>query len=319
MSETLDEHYGYLTDRVKLGRYRAAIERVVRPEQRVLDLGCGSGILGLVALRAGAKHVTFVDEASVIEMARRAVREAGFGDRSEFFQASSFELELPHKVDVVLCDHVGYFGFDYGILRLLLDAKRRFLRPGGLLIPTQLDLKLAPIESDASRQLVQRWRDGSVPGEYAWVAAPAANLKHAVNLDAGNLLAQPVTLESLALGTEAAEFFRWQVAFECMRDATLDGLAGWFDCVLHGEVRMTNAPTSDERLARSQVFLPIEEPVALVRGQRIETTIMVRPGDHLITWSVDLPESGRKFHQSTFKGLALENQLRMTLASGPGQ
>ena len=39
----------------------AALAGAVRPGDRVLDLGCGNGVLGLVAARAGASHVTFVD------------------------------------------------------------------------------------------------------------------------------------------------------------------------------------------------------------------------------------------------------------------
>ena len=149
MAKTLEEHHGYLSDRVKLAQYQAAIDRLVRPEHVVLDLGCGTGLLGLMALRAGAGMVYFVEEASVIEIARRTVTEAGFADRAAFCQASSFELALPERVDVVLCDHVGYFGFDYGILELLADAQHRFLKPDGIIVPAQIELKLAPIESQA--------------------------------------------------------------------------------------------------------------------------------------------------------------------------
>ena len=62
MAKTLEEHYGYLSDRAKLAQYQAAIERLVRPEHVVMDLGCGTGLLGLMALRAGAQKVLFVDQ-----------------------------------------------------------------------------------------------------------------------------------------------------------------------------------------------------------------------------------------------------------------
>ena len=167
MSEILEEHYGYLADNVKIERYQQAIDAVVRPEHVVVDLGCGSGILGLMALRAGARKVFFVEDGSVIEIARKTITDAGFADRAEFFQKYSFRLTLPEKADVVICDHVGYFGFDYGILELLADAKSRFLRPDGVVIPAEIELKLAPIESDDCRKLVSQWQDGGIAEEFA--------------------------------------------------------------------------------------------------------------------------------------------------------
>jgi protein arginine N-methyltransferase 1 len=319
MADLLDEHYGYLADRAKRDCYQATIDRITRPEHVVLDLGCGSGLLGLLALRAGARQVLFVDEAPVIEMARRAVTQAGFVDRASFYQARSYELELPMRADIVLCDHVGYFGFDYDILRLLADAKARFLRPGGLLVPGRIHLDLAPVESASSRALLQRWRDGSVPDDYAWVAASAANLKHAVTLQGSDLIGASARLATLELGAAAPDFLNWRASFECARDASLDGLAGWFDCVLCDGIHMTNSPEGDGRISRPQAFLPLERPVKLQAGHRIEVSIMARPQDHVLAWTVELPSSGDRFTHSTFFSLALESSVRRGPAAVTGR
>jgi protein arginine N-methyltransferase 1 len=304
MPATLDEHYSYLTDRVKLERYRAAIARLAGPGTTVLDLGCGSGLLGLIALRAGADKVLFLDHGPIIEVARRAVREAGFADRAEFFQASSFDIVLPEPVDFVVCDHVGYFGFDYGVLALLEDARNRFLRPGGTIVPSKLDLKLAPAESESSRALVQRWRDDDVAPEFRWVATPAANATHGVNLDAESLLAASADLATLALGEAAGEYLSWQASFIAERDGTLDGLLGWFECTLLDDIRMTNSPLCDDALARPQAFLPLEQPVPVSEGERIEATVMARPRDHVVGWTIAV--DGLRHALSTFNGLLLD-------------
>ena len=200
MTEAFDEHYGYLSDRVKLERYQAAIEKVVRPDHVVLDLGCGSGLLGLLALKAGARKVLFVEQASIIEVARRTVAKAGFEDRALFFRANSFEVTLPERVDVVLCDHVGYFGFDYGVIDLLSDAKSRFLKTGGITIPAAVDIQLAPVESNSARALVQRWRDNCVRDDYNWVGTRAANTTHGVDLWSDDLLSGGQSLATLEIG-----------------------------------------------------------------------------------------------------------------------
>ncbi len=308
MAKTLEEHYGYLSDRVKLERYQAAIDRLVRPAHVVLDLGCGSGLLGLMALRAGASKVFFVEEGAVIEVARRAVAEAGFADKAEFFQVNSFELALPEKVDVVVCDHVGYFGFDYGILGLLADARQRFLNPDGIIVPAQIELKLAPVESVECRKLVGQWQDGSVPEEFAWLGTTSANTKHAVQLSQQNLLTDAATLATLQLGAEAEPYLSWNVEFECARDGTLDGVVGWFDCRLFDDIHMTNSPAGLESLSRPQAFLPLDTPIPVTAGECIRVTVMARHLDNVIGWIVELPNSGKRFAHTTFNGLLLDRQ-----------
>lgn len=306
MADPLDEHYGYLSDRLKVDRYRAAIERAVRPGHVVMDLGCGSGLLGLMALRAGAEKVLFVEEGAIIEVAQRTVVEAGFGDRAEFLHVNSFELEPPEVVDVVLCDHVGYFGFDYNVLALLADAKQRFLKPGGVIIPAEIGLSLAPVETATGREQVARWRDGSVPDEYAWVGTSAANSKLPLDLEGENVLADPASLGTLELGADDDAYLNWSADFDCTRDGTLDGLLGWFDCRLYDDISMTNSPTASDHIDRPQAFLPLEEPVVVRKSETLQATIMARPADHILAWTVTLRD--RQFSLTTFNGLLLDGE-----------
>jgi protein arginine N-methyltransferase 1 len=308
MAKTLEEHYGYLSDAVKRARYEEAMQRLVRPGHVVLDLGCGAGVLGLMALRAGARKVYFVEEDAIIDVAQRTVAEAGFADQAEFFQANSFVLTLPEQVDLAVCDHVGYFGFDYSILALQADVAQRFLKPGGVLVPAEIELKLAPIESEACRKLIGQWRDGSVPAEFAWVGTSAANTKHGVNLDADNLLADAATLAHLQLGAEAPPYLSWEASFTCSRAGLLDGVAGWFDCKLYDDIRMTNSPLADNALNRPQAYLPLETPVQVKEGDRIDVRIMARHLDHVIGWVVELPERNQRFTHTTFNGLLLDQR-----------
>ncbi len=306
MAKTLEEHHGYLSDREKLARYREAVKASVRPDHVVLDLGCGSGLLGLMALRAGAHKVLFVEEGEIIEVARRTIANAGFADKAEFFQTNSFELTLAEKVDLVVCDHVGYFGFDYGILGLLADARQRFLKPDGIVMPAELELKLAPVEAECCRELVNQWLDGSVPEEYGWVGAAAANTKHSAQLGPENLLADPASLATLELGLEALPFQSWDAVFECSRDGTLDGVAGWFDCQLADGTHMTNSPQATDGLDRPQAFLPLESPKAVKTGERVNVNVMARHQDGVIGWILELPDSGQRFSHTTFNGLLLD-------------
>ena len=308
MAKTLEEHFGYLSDRIKVERYREALQRAVQPGNTVVDLGCGSGLLGLMALEAGAGKVFFVEEGDIIEVARKAVVNAGFADKAVFLRANSFELQLPEPADVIVCDHVGYFGFDYGILALLGDAQERFLKTGGVILPAQIDLRVAPVGSDTTHKLVGQWRDGSVPDEFSWLAATAANTKHAVQLKKDDLLADAAPLGSLSLGADNPPYLSLSAEIECDRDGTLDGVAGWFECQLLDDIHMTNSPAADDALNRPQAFLPIEPPVEVGRGDPVRVTVMARPLDFIIAWIVELPATGQSFSHTTFNGMLLDRE-----------
>jgi ribosomal protein L11 methyltransferase len=62
--------------------------------ERVLDVGCGSGVLGLCALRLGAGRVVGVDlEAGAVEATRRNAYLNGLGDRVEAVLSPVAEVE----------------------------------------------------------------------------------------------------------------------------------------------------------------------------------------------------------------------------------
>ena len=61
-----------LKDRVRTKAYENAImncSHLIR-NKVVLDIGCGTGILSVFAIRAGAKHVYAVDQANIISHTR---------------------------------------------------------------------------------------------------------------------------------------------------------------------------------------------------------------------------------------------------------
>ena len=49
-SSELAEHGAYVSDAVKIDGYRRALKNLIRPDDVVIDMGCGTGLLGLLAL-----------------------------------------------------------------------------------------------------------------------------------------------------------------------------------------------------------------------------------------------------------------------------
>jgi SAM-dependent methyltransferase len=304
----LKEHLDYIADVVRLESFQAAVARSVFPNSIVADLGCGSGVLGLLCLQAGAGHVYAVDESAMLEVARETLTRAGYGDRVTFIHGRAGQIELPERVEMVICDHVGYFGFDYGLIELLGDARRRFLKPGGCLIPTRLRLQLAPVSSPVCNTLAHGWQGERVPLEFHWLHDRAVNTKHSVELKQEDLIGSPVALSDIDLAVDQPDFFSWRAELRIERDGVLHGVAGWFECHLAGDAWMTNSPLADRRINRPQAFLPTGEAMPVRAGDAVHATVMARPAEQQIAWTLDLPASGKQFRHSTWQGLSLSTE-----------
>ena len=78
----------------------ALVERISGGE-RVLDVGCGSGILGLCALKLGAANVVAVDvKPDAVEAVQRNARTNAMGDQLEATLAGLSEVDGPFDVVV---------------------------------------------------------------------------------------------------------------------------------------------------------------------------------------------------------------------------
>jgi len=212
-------------------------------------------------------------------------------------------------VDVVICDHVGYFGFDYGVVEFLGDAKQRLLKPGGTLIPSKFRLQVAAVGSQQCSELAHGWQAENIPTEFHWLRRYAINTKHAVNLARDEVLGSPVFLGEVDLYADNPEFFSWNAEMRIEHDGVMHGVAGWFECELAENVWMTNSPLAEKPIHRPQAFLPIGEAVAVKGGDVVRATIMTRPAEHLIAWTVEFSATGQRFSHSTWQGMLLSPEV----------
>jgi 2-polyprenyl-6-hydroxyphenyl methylase/3-demethylubiquinone-9 3-methyltransferase len=96
----------------------------------VLDLGCGSGIHGLAALRLGCRHLTAVDvNPKSVATARGLVAAHHAGDNHSIAQADVFDFEPQRTFDVV---------YSWGVLHHTGDMWRAVRRAAAWVAPSGL-------------------------------------------------------------------------------------------------------------------------------------------------------------------------------------
>ena len=317
MSLVVDEHRQYLADRARIASFRQAIRDVVRPGHVVLDLGAGTGILGLLACQAGATRVYSIDEGGMIELARGICRANGLQDRVVFIKGLSTRVDLPEKVDLIVSDQIGRFGFEAGLLEYFDDARTRFLKPDGVMIPSRVDLCVAPVEyAEMSRQ-VEFWDDSPAGFDFRPARSIAVNTGYPVKFRPEHLVGDPVVLASLDLSLTSTAPLNLEASVVANRTGSLHGIGGWFSAQLSDSVIMSNSPLTAHPINRMNVFFPIDRPVTLEKGDRVQITMHIVPTELIVTWKVDVwgntdnrqgqERCTRKaqFRHSTFQGMLI--------------
>jgi type I protein arginine methyltransferase len=143
-------HEEMLLDKIRCDAYREAIHRTVKPGDVVVDLGAGTGLLSFFALQAGARHVYAIEMTRIADVAAELIEANGFRDRITLIRQTSTRARLPERCDVLVTETLSAFCFDTeNTIEFVADARERFLRPGGRIVPESADTFLLPVSSEA--------------------------------------------------------------------------------------------------------------------------------------------------------------------------
>lgn len=311
MSLLIDAHRQFLEDAVRLDAFSRAIAEAVRPGDVVVDLGSGTGVLGLLACRAGASRVYSVDQTGMAAFARRIAADNGFADRVIALRGHSSRVDLPERADVVVSDMIGRIGFLSGSAEALVDVRDRWLKPGGWLMPAAVDTWIAPVEHAKLHADVDFWSAPVAGFDMSAVRQSAANTGYPFAFDPSHLLAPGASGARCDYRTGDASLARGTASFVIQRPGALHGLAAWFVAQLSPSVTMTNAPGAPDRINRRNAFLPLETPVNVEAGDVVEVTLAIRPVDFVVSWSVRCTRRDAEIgaaQQSTLRGMLLERE-----------
>jgi protein arginine N-methyltransferase 1 len=306
MSLLIDEHREFLQDRARIDAFARAVPDVVRPGAVVADLGSGTSILGLMACRAGASRVYCIDDSGMADPARKIARDCGVLDRITFIHGHSAHITLPERVDAIVSDIIGRIGFLAGGAAALVDTRERWLKPGGAMMPAQVSTWIAPVEHPALYAQIDFWNADVAGFDMSAVRGPAANTGYPHRFEARDLLADGAVATTCDYRVSDAQMVRGEVTFSVARAGTIHGLAVWFTAQLSPDVVMTNAPGAPDRIARRNAFLPIETPVELQAGDHVTVSLVIRPADFIVNWTVTCRRGATTlavFRQSTLKGM----------------
>jgi len=308
MSLVIGEHRAYLADEVRVAAFDAAIRETIGPGDIVLDLGSGTGILGLLACRAGAARVYCVEAGAIVGLAREIAAANGFADRMTFIREHSTRAELPERADVLVTDQISRFGFESALLDVVADARRRLLKPVHRLVPTAIRLQAAPVEHPTAWAPVRFWSEPVAGLTFQPLERPAKSAGYPIDLAPGDLLAAPADLGTIDVA-DGIERMSLRVDSTIAVAGTMHGIACWFDAQLSPSVCMTNSPLAPRRIDRAQSFFPAERPIAVARGDELALSMTILLSKRIVTWTVEVRPAGEARPTARFRGSTFHSLL----------
>jgi len=266
-------HFSIVHDEVRNAAFDGALRRALRPGMRVLDIGSGTGLLAMMAARAGAGEV-FSCEVSpaVAQAAQKIVAANGYSDRIRIIGKHSDELDLEQDlggpVDVVVAEVINKDVIGEHVLQTM-EGAQRFLKRGGCVIPARGSVRVAL-------------------ANYSGIARVRMGIVQAFDLSAFDELSPPyVTIKrhdrGITLVSEPADLFTFDFAsggpFPEARSVVwltaeadgANGVAQWIRLTMDADGEYENHP--DGHAATSSwavLFYPFMKGLQCLPGERIK-------------------------------------------------
>lgn len=276
-------HLRMLRDAVRNAAYRTAIERFA-PGRVVLDIGTGSGLLAMMAARAGAARVYACEANAMLAASARAVIAAnGLAERITVFERHSTMLDrvrdLGGGADLVVSELFSETLIGEGVLASLAHARSELAARGALFVPDSASIMIALAQAPVVAE-----RLGMVEGfDLAAFSGHVWGDRHVYADDPGLALrSAPAAVMTFAFGSGALPESGAAACAMVSSGGLVNGVAQWLRLRFADDIGYENPPGGPAGL-HWPISVSPAEPRHTAAGDRFRAGV-VYAGYTLVTW-----------------------------------
>jgi tetratricopeptide (TPR) repeat protein len=273
-------HVPMMNDTRRNDAFEAAIVQALHmagPEARLLDIGTGSGLLAMIAARAGAQNVVACEVVPLIaETARKIVAANGYADQIAIHDKLSTQLavgaELDERADILVSEILSSDLFTENVLETFEDAHERLLKRDAIVIPRAATAIGCLVESDTLGRYVHVDQvSGFDLSAFAELATPKLPI-HGTMTEWKRLSAD-VELVHIDLTARRHPGEIRLLTIPVLADGMASGIVQWMHVDLADGISFTNHPDGYSDGGWLQVFHAFPQPIAVRAGEVVELAV----------------------------------------------
>lgn len=241
-------HFPMLADHPRNEVYERAIKKAVSSDDVVLDIGTGSGLLAMMAARAGAGHVVGCEIIEPLaDVARKIVEVNGYTDRVSVIAKKSTDLnvgkDMPALATVVIFEIFDAGLIGEGLIPVLNHAVTNLAIPDATLIPAGATVWGTLIEYPKLRQVNPVDRVcGFDLSEFNLFRNPSRYLQIHLEWEEHRVLSEPFEIVKLDFANLPTGSLSKEVSLTATGTGTAHAVAIWFDLYLDSDIILSTRP-----------------------------------------------------------------------------
>ena len=294
----IEYHRTLIADRVRNDAFFAALTvTILKGQTTVADIGAGTGLLGLMAARLGAREVYLYEKGDVAQVAAGVLKK-NRARNCQLMPCHSQEMQDPPRADLVISETLGNYALEENIIETLSDARARHLKDGGTIIPRRIQQFVAPVISDRFHRELTVWDEAGNGIDLSTARDMSLNNVYVRTLGASDLLggmASARSWDEVNLVSDSRSNRKGEATWKLDQAARIYGFAYWWDAELVPGLHLSTAPDAP-RTHWEQLYFPLLRPIEAKAGETVlvslRSTTSEEAGTHLAWTAVHFGKDG---------------------------
>ncbi|MFM7084163.1 MAG: 50S ribosomal protein L11 methyltransferase [Hyphomicrobium sp.] len=251
--------------------FQALKELIIKGETVVADIGTGTGLLALMALKLGAREVHVYETSPEMAQLAQAIFKKNHAKNYYLYPCRSTEMMDPPKVDLIVSETLGNYALEENIIETLNDARKRMLKSGGKIIPSKIVQYASPVISPRIADELAAWARVGYGFDLAPAYSKSLNNIYVRKFALKELLTKPKTgnvWDIVDLTVPQKQNRQGHTTWTLPRDHMIYGFAYWWEAELCKNVKMSTSPDLPPT-HWEQLYFPLEKPLSAKKGDKV--------------------------------------------------